>query len=265
MSRAVHALLIALLICSAQPGAAADGYTLVVQPLIPPAAQRQAYGPLVRYLSERSGYPIRLVTARNFVTYWERMRRPGAYDLILDAAHFTAFRIARMGYRPLAKLPDVVSFSLITDEDTLIFSPDELVGKRVATLASPSLGALRLTTLFPNPVKQPLIVATDDSRAAVDSLLAGEVVAAVIPTPIARDYDTINTVLTTEQVPHMALSASPEVPAEVQSALREALLDADRQPTGRRALARARLAGFEPASTSIYRGYDRLLSGVWGY
>lgn len=257
---------IAILAALVLPGlGTAEPYSFVVQPVIPPAAQRSAYEPLARYLSEETGYEIELVTTQNFVTYWESMRRPGRYDLILDAAHFTAYRIDRMGYTPLAKLPDVVSFSLVTHEDTLIFSPDELVGKRVATLPSPSLGALRLTALFPNPVKQPLIVSTDGSRAAVERLLAGAVVAAVIPTPIARDYDNINTVLTTEQVPHMALSASPEVPTEAQEALRLALIGMNRNPRGQEVLEAARLPGFEAAPASIYRGYDQLLSGVWGY
>ena len=63
----------------------------------------------------------------------------------------------------------------------------------------------------------------------------------------------------------MALSASPEVPVQVQDALRAALLDASKNPQGQKVLENARLPGFEAATAATYSGYDRLLSGIWGY
>lgn len=243
---------------------AADTYRLVVQPVLAPEASRAAYQPLVDYLSRSTGTRIELVTAQNFLTFWQSMRKSGSYDLILDAAHFTAYRMAKLGYVPLVKLPDVVSFSLVTAEGTLVFSPDELVSKRVATLASPSLGALRLSRMFPNPIRQPIIVEVDNSDDAVKRLLSGDVAAAMIPTPLVANFP-LNTVVTTEQVPHMCLSAAPTVPEAVRARIREALLAAGNAEAGRQMLRQSGLPGFVPAEPAQYRGYETLLEGTWGY
>jgi len=247
------------------PVVRAAEYTLVVQPILPKDDIIRAYTPLAEYLSRQTGEEIRLVTAPNFLGYWERSKQAGEYDLVLDAAHLTAFRIERMNYEPLAKLPDVVSFSLVTGPDMLLFDPDELVGKRLATQGSPSLGAVRLNQMFPNPMRQPIIVEVEDSTLAVHKVFSGDVVAAMIPTPLVQANHGLNTVATTPQVPHMALSASPDVPAEVRDRIRRALLDAQRVPAGQAMLQQVNLPGFEPATVRQYQGYSELLEGLWGY
>jgi phosphonate transport system substrate-binding protein len=264
-ARLVAALLAGGLLGLAASAAGAAPFRLVVQPIQTPQFMSQAWQPLARYLTRQLGEPVQLVTAHNFLTYWETMKRPGSYDLVLDAAHFTAFRMQRMGYEPLVKLPEVVSFSLVTDQDTLILEADELVGKRIATLASPSLGALRLAELFANPIQQPQIIEVDSSDEAIAQLRSGRAVAAMIPTPLAVANPGLNTVLTTPQVPQMALSAGPSVAPETRARIRDALLNAERTPEGRQMLEALRLQRFEPADPALYRGLERLLEGVWGY
>ncbi|MBD3620452.1 MAG: PhnD/SsuA/transferrin family substrate-binding protein [Chromatiales bacterium] len=257
--------LFGLLALLASPLARPAEYTLVVQPILPKDDIIRAYTPLAQYLSRQTGEQIRLVTAPNFLGYWERSKQAGEYDLVLDAAHLTAFRMERMDYEPLAKLPDVVSFSLVTGPDTLVFDPDELVGRKLASQGSPSLGAVRLSQLFPNPMRQPIIVEVDDSTVAVQKVFSGEVAAAMIPTPLVQANPGLNTVTTTEQVPHMALSAGPDVPPEVKARIRQALIEAGGSPAGQAMLRQVNLPGFEPASPQQYRGYSELLEGVWGY
>lgn len=262
--RGLGALALVFSLFTGQLALAAD-YTLVVQPILPKEDLVRAYTPLANYLSERTGHNIRLVTAPNFLGYWERSKQEGTYDFILDAAHLTAYRIDRMGYEPLAKLPDVVSFSLVTGPDTLLFEANDLVGKRVATLGSPSLGAVRIAEMFTNPMRQPVIVEVEDSAEAVEKVLSGEVVGAMIPTPLVQATPGLNTVITTPQVPHMALSAAPNVPAELKASVREALIEAGQTPAGRAMLEQINLPGFEPASARQYEGYSVLLQGTWGY
>lgn len=254
-----------LLLLGCLPPTRADVYRMVVQPVLPPETIRAAYQPLADYLSRQTGHRVELVTAHNFLTYWQTMRRPGSYDLILDAAHFTDWRIARQGFRPLAKFPDVVSFTLVTGEETLVFTPDELIGRPIATLGSPSLGAVRLAELFPNPAKQPRIVEVNNSTAALELLRRGEVVAAMIPSPLVRQYSFLNTVTTTEQVPHMCLSAGPTVPPALQARLRDLLVGAREDPEGQAMLRHLGIEAFEPADREQYAGYRQLLRDVWGY
>jgi ABC-type amino acid transport substrate-binding protein len=170
-----------------------------------------------------------------------------------------------MNYTPLAKLPGTVSFALVTGPKTLIFDPSELNGQRIATLPAPGLGALRLNAMFPNPARQPMLVTVNNSEEAVEDLLAGKVKAAMIPAPLVGNYPNLNTVLTTQPVPHMALSASPKVPKAVQDKIRSALLNATKTPAGQKMLQAVHIEGFQPVSANTYAPYAKLLQDTWGY
>ncbi len=258
-----HCVLLVLLLVAAQ-FAQAQSYSLVVQPILTPQQTSKAFTPLTSYLSRATGADIRLVTALNFVTYWETMKK-GDYDLILDAAHFTDFRIKRLGYRVLVRIPDTVSLTLVTAGDLLIFEPEELIGRRFGTLGSPSMPAVRANQLFPNPTRLPVFIDFANATDTVRALLDGEIDGAIIPSPLVQNYPELNTVLTTDPIPHIALSASPQVPAAMANRIREALLTIDRTPAGRRTMEALRLAPFVPATSGSYDGYAQLLDGVWGY
>lgn len=243
----------------------AQALTLVVQPIMTPAQTAKAYQPLAEYLSQETGQEIQLVTARNFFTFWESMKKEGKYDLVLSAAHLTDYLIQRMDYEPIARLPDRVSLSLVTGPKTLIFDPNELISKKVATIGSPSMGAVKLAELFPNPLQQPVIIEVTNSQAAVDALLSGKAVAAIIPSPLVKQYTDLNTVTTTELTPHMGLTASSGISPELLGRLKKALIDAGKTAEGREMLKTINLPDFQDATAKQYEGYSRLLEGVWGY
>jgi hypothetical protein len=136
----------------------AQTLSFAVQPVLSEAKTRAAYAPLVKYLEQEAGVKITIKTMPNFMAYWDRVRRKEGYDMVLDAAHFTDYRASKYGYRVVAKIPDSVSYSLIVKTDNFVFEPAELTGKRIATLGTPSIGAARLSTMFPNPVRQPIVV-----------------------------------------------------------------------------------------------------------
>ena len=241
-------------------------YLLAIQPILPEDQLKQNYQPLADYLSAETGHTITIYTQRNFLFYWTKMRkRQKGFDLVLDAAHFTDYRIKRQGYTVLAKMPDTVSFSIVTSEDNFIMDEEELIGLRVATLPSPSLGSLRLEELFPNPMRIPIYIWEMNTTVAVDKIASGEIDAAIIPTRLASTYDNLNIVLTTEPVPHMGLSASPDVPADVQEKIRNALLNATNTENGKAMLETLKLDRFDPADNAIYDGYSDLLEEVFGY
>ncbi len=82
---------------------------------------------------------------------------------------------------------------------------------------------------------------------------------------MVREHPQLNVVMSTQEGTGMALSASPRVSAEAGENIRRAFLAARDIDAGRRALGRARVDGFEPASAALYEGYARLLRGTWGY
>lgn len=258
-------LLTALMISLASFATRAETFNLVVQPILPAKKTVDFYKPLARYLSKKSGVNIKVVAAANFIAYWETMKKGDEYDIIIDAAHFTDYRVKKMGYTVLAKVPDAVSYSLVTAEDELILDPSELIGKRIAIMSSPSLGAIRLEHMYPNTLRQPVIVESSNSREAIDKVLNGKATGAVVPTPIAGQYTNLNTVTTTPQVPHMAFSVSKRVPRNIATLLKQALLDAAEDPEGRQMLSAINFPGFVDASNELYSGHASLLEGVWGY
>ena len=248
------------------PVCQADEYTLAIQPILPQNKIIENYQPLADFLSAATGHTISISTHRNFLSYWTKMRKQEkGFDLVLDAAHFTDYRIKTQGYTILAKMPDTVSFSIVTTEDNLILDIDELIGLRVATMPSPSLGALRLEELFPNPMRLPNYIWLMNTTIAMNSLLSGEVDAAIIPTRLASTYNSINIVMTTDPVPHMGLSASPDVPQKTAETIRNALLNADSTMQGQKMLSKLKLERFEATNEAAYDGNAYLLKEVFGF
>jgi phosphonate transport system substrate-binding protein len=253
------------LLFSAPIGYAAE-YSLAIQPIVHQEYVKKSFTPLADNLPNRTGHKITITTQRNFLFYWTKMRRKKAgFDLVLDAAHFTDYRTKMQGYTVLAKLPDTVSFSIVTSEDNFILDTEELIGLRVATMPSPSLGSLRLEELFANPMRIPTYVWETNTTVAMENLAAGNIDAAIIPTRLASTYDNLNIVMTTEPVPHMALSASPDVPTAVADEIRTALINAHLHPDGKRMVASLKIDNFEAANNESYDGYTFLLQEVFGY
>lgn len=247
------------------PQSQAGEYNFVVQPILPPDQTKEAFTPLTDYLSKQTGHKITLITAINFLSYWETMKKNTRYDLILDAAHLTDYRVKRMGYNVLAKRADAVSYTLVTAEGADVLDPEELTGKSIASIGSPSLGMLRVEEMFPNPLRQPVIVEVNNSTDMIKKVLDGKAVGAMVPTPLVGQYPELITITTTEQVPHTAISASATVPKDVQTALRKALINASKTEDGQKMLSAINFPSFESASNKQYAGYESLLEGVWGY
>lgn len=256
-----HIILLTML----STNAFAEKYSLAVQPVLPAKQIALNYQPLAEYLSEKTGHEFVVTPYRDFLSYWVKMKRGEDMHFILDAAHFTDYRNQRKGYKTLAKFPNTVSFTVVTSEDNFVFDMEELISKRIATMSSPSLGAVRLNEMFPNPVRLPFYIQVSDSLDAVNKVLDGSVDAAIIPSPLVGSFENLNSVTTTDPVPHMALSASPEVPEDVRQAVKKALLDAPRTAKGKQMLSDMNIEEFQDADEEMYAGYADLLDGVFGY
>lgn len=259
-----RSLLLFILLLGAPSVLVAETFSFITQPILPAKKVKTAYAPLIAYLNEKTGHTFRLETVPNFLSYWQEMKK-GRYDIIMDAAHLTDYRAQKMGYRPIVKVLDVVSFTLVTGEDVFVFEPSELVGKRIASLASPSRGALTLDVFFDNPVRQPVLLEVTDAQDAIDRVLDKRAHGAIIPTPLLGANPQLNIVTTEEQWPHMALSVSENMPEDVVTAVRNALLEASGSPEGQAMLEQINFPGFEAADSSLYQGYSDILKGFWGY
>lgn len=252
-----------------QTVAASNELVLAVQPILDEEQTRKVFQPLCDYLARATGRACRIFTSPNFYAYWDNVRQSKAFNLVLDAAHFTDYRAQKLGYEVLAKIPDTVTYTLVTRENDLMLDVSELVGKRVATLGIPSIGAARLNGLFPNPSRQPVTIEVGAAEKAMRMLLDGKVNAAILPTPIVSQQmasgAAVYVVLTTDPIPHIALSASSSLDASTRTALRNALLAAHNSENGRKMLKLIGFERFDPASTAVYTGQGKILKEYWGY
>ena len=249
--------------------AANDELVLMVQPILSQEKTIKAFQPLADYISKITGKKCVIRALPNFFSYWDTIRRVGSYDLVLDAAHFTDYRARKMNFEILAKIPDTVSYSLIVPESTLIFDPIELTGKTIASLGPPSIGAARLSAMFPNPLRQPIIVEVSSSEEGMDLLVNGRVHAAILPTPLVSRRMSgdggIAVVTTTEPIPHIAISASPRMSKAMRDRIRSALITADKNEEGRKMLKGIGFPKFDPATPEIYADQSNILKEFWGY
>ncbi|MGE4356180.1 phosphate/phosphite/phosphonate ABC transporter substrate-binding protein, partial [Halothiobacillus sp.] len=216
-------------------------------------------------LSEMTGTTIEMEVFPNYLAFWQETRTGSPFDIALDAAPTTDFRVQRQHWHVIAKLSGTVTQSLVTGPNDAVLDPSELINKKIAVQPSPSVSALTLYQLFPNPVQQPQLVFVDSNRAAADAVKAGTVAAAVIPTPIAAGYPSLNVVTTTAPLPFLAVSVSPSVSPELAKSLQSALIRLSETPEGEALLKQSQLRAFTKATDRDYAGQEKLLEGTFGY
>lgn len=238
---------------------------LLIQPALSQETTEQYYGALTKYLAQATGMKLKIVVADNYLAHWNAVRKKSGYDLVLDAAHFTDYRIRNLNYEVLAKAPAAMSFSFITKQGRSFSVKDGLLLKTIATTPSPSLGGVQLLQMYPNPARQPRLIEVKNYAEAIARVKSGKVFSALVPTPMISGDRDINTVEVTQSVPQIALSASPDLSKTIKDRIRRALMEAGNTQEGQRMLARINLTDFESATSSTYAGYASLLKGVWGY
>lgn len=239
---------------------------LVIQPIQSEQKTREIFQPLADYMQHITGQPVTLITYPNYISYWSETQKSNSYDIAFDAAHFIDYRDKNMDFTVLAKQPGIISISLIVPEDDLVFDPEELIGKKIATPGPPSIAAVRIDELFENPVRLPTIIEGTDSGHIMSLLLAGEVDAAMLPTPLVSAQMAgdggISLVLTTDSTPGMAISVSPNVSAEIREKLAKGLIEAEKTPEGKKMLDGTKLNPFEKTSNQEYFGFSELLGEI---
>lgn len=236
-----------------------------VQPIMGVDATRNAYQPLADYIAEATGKSVELVTSNSYTEYWVRMKGGKEFNLILDAPFYTDYRIKSQGHVPLVKVPGSISNSVVTRSDAGILDISELVGKKVAAITPPSPSSLILQRLFPNASRQPILITAKSSEHAIEMVIKGEALAAIVATPLvgqamSQGID-LFTVETTPPIPHIALTAGPDIDAVTREKIIRALIDANGSPKGQEILKLIGFQeGFETATPELYAGYSDYLN-----
>ena len=242
----------------------ANELTMAVNLGLSPEQAAQKYKPVLRYLGEATGRRIQLKVYASSLAHWEMMRREN-FDMVLDNPAFTAYRAAKMNYTVIGKLPDVLSFTLVSNADDMMFEASELIGRKVASQPSPSITALRLDEIYSNPMQQPNFIKVDTHAEALELVRKKLVAGAIVPSGMLAGFQDLNPIYTTAQIPAPGLSVSARVKPEMRDTIRQALLDAPKSKAGRAMLKALNVPGFDAATNKTYAGLEKMLAGLYGF
>lgn len=249
---------------SQTPGDSAETFTFQGHPIFTPRTAELVYQPLVDYLNDALPYRFDLQIAPDYHRYWLAARRGENPHLVLEEPHLVSYRMERHDFTPLVQASEPITYSLLTSMNETDASVRDFIGQRVSTMPAPSLGYLILADWFDNPMQQPIIQSNAASwLGAVEIVFSGEADAAVVPHNLVSRYVNLQNVLTSREFPGVTVAASPEVPADIQEEIRDALLALHEDEEHFAALHELDIDEFVAAPAEVYDGLDEWLSLVY--
>lgn len=268
MSALAKSLFICLAMLSS-PLLAADEIVFSTAPTQPPEVTEELFGPLIEYLSEQTGQKIVLEPAHNFLEYSNKMRK-GEYDLLFDGPHFVSWRMERMGYVPLARLPGHIKIVVITNKNSDLRAMQDLGRsiRRVCAFSSPNMLTMAFLSYFPDPARQPAMIRSQGFKDLEQCLREGKGDAAVVRD---KHWSQMNKEglrildMPERSYPERTFSISPDVDITVRDSLAAALVSDGAAKKAEKLLARFNKKTFVRAQAHEYDGLGKLLHIVWGF
>lgn len=237
-----------------------------VHPVYPPDQAEQVFASLLSYLNEHCECTLELVTFRDFHAYRRAMTQGFPPGFVLEEAHLASMRIERYGYQPIVRDNAEVRYHLVALRGGEDQTQRDLVGRPVATMASPSMGYIQLDRWFPDPVQAPIF--KSDARSwqdAVEMVFAGEAVAAVVPDSVASQYPNLETLRYSASYPSSTVLANPAVPPLLVSGVKDAMLRLASDENQYETLNELGIAGFQQARPLDYIADGRIARYLVGY
>ncbi len=259
-------LLLAITLSAGSLSAIAGSYTISVEPNYPKEQAQEIYKPLLAYLSKSTGHTFTLNTVSNYHAYWKDVLNNTATDFTFEEAHFADFRIQRYGYAPMVRVAEPTQFSLLVSPENKAKGTQGLFAGTIVSMPSPSLGYLFLSELFPNPIAQPEIASTAYTwKDGVDRVFSQEAVGAIAPVYIAQLYPNLESVYQSRILPGRSMSASKKVPADVRTAVTNAMLKLHQNASLTDVLTELGTSQFVVNKAADVYGNERMLRSVFGY
>jgi phosphonate transport system substrate-binding protein len=220
------------------------------------------FGPLVDYLSEKLGQPVRLETAPDYTEFMHRTNREKRYDILFTAPHFYYLAQRKAGYRVIVRV-DAPSMHavIVTPKSSGIKTLADLRGHRISTPDPTALGTVLIRHTLQeaglDPDKDVTLVATPSHNASLLSAYKGITDAAGLMVPpykrAAPEVRASMLILaTTQGTPHMPISVAPTLSKEQVRIVEEALLGLRQSKEGRALLKHLSWPGFAKATPQEY-------------
>ncbi|AVP97009.1 hypothetical protein C7S18_07290 [Ahniella affigens] len=269
MKRMFRSLAASLALVAGASGATAAEFKIIIEPHYGPERAAEVFAPLEAHLNKAlkpMKHSVTLVYPRNFHFFWRDVRQNAPADFMFAEAHLTDYRAKRFGYEPFVKTAEKTSYAVLAMDETAAKGLRGLIGARVVTMPSPSMGFALLAEIWPDAIRQPNVMSTAQSwRDGVEIVFAGEAEAAIVPSIIKDEYPNLIVMTTTREFTGPAFSAAAGVDPAVKTAIKDALLNMHEDNDGYAALNELRISQFVEANASEYDGDDKLLESFFGY
>jgi phosphonate transport system substrate-binding protein len=209
------------------------------------------WDPIVRYLSERSGYSLRLRVYKNIPVFEESLRNEESDFSYMNPYHYTVFHEGH-GYQALSKAKNKrIKGILVVKKDGPVNSAKDLNNTKVAF---PSPAAFAASLLVRGWLKQqgisftPVYVRSHDSgylNVTQRRFPASGGVLRTFNNMSETVRNQLHILYTTDGFTPHAIASHPRVPAAVVEAVQKALLSMDSDETGRALLQSVKIEGWE--------------------
>ena len=249
-------------------------YTFGFVPQQSAAVLVKKWGPILRFLSEKTGYTLRFQTAPKIPDFEKRMME-GAYDFsYMNPLHFTFFHIAP-GYQAFARQKGKrIKGIIVVRQDSPLLAVKKAEGELAAlkelseqTLVFPAPAAFAASVLPRGYLSQqeipftPKYVGSHDSvyrGVASGRFTAGGGIQRTFGTVAEDIREQLSVLYTTEGYTPHAFAAHSRVPDGVRTAIQNAFVDMFNDPHGRKLL---ETVGFKQG---VEKAYDKDWDDVRG-
>lgn len=254
-------------LASGTAASAADDVKRISVGIVPqqsPTRLASLWTPILRHLSEQTGYVLEFKTARDIPTFEQRLA-DGEYDIAyMNPYHYTIFA-RHPGYRAFAAEKDIrLKGIVVIPKDKKYTDLKDLEGQTIALPAPAAFAAsVMVNALFSDAgVKvTPKYVASHDSvyRAVAQGLYpAGGGVERTFKNLDAEIRSQLKVAWTTKDYPPHPFAAHPRVPREVVDRVERAMLAMDQGEAGKAILRSISFVGIRAAGGSEYDGIRAL-------
>lgn len=219
------------------------------------------FGPMVDYLSEQLGRPVRLETAPDFAEFYKRTNDK-RYDLVFTAPHFYYLAQRQAGYRAVVRVdaPEMHAIILVP-RDSKLTSLQDLRYNRLSTVDSLSLATVlvrnELQEAGIDPDRDLTLVTTPTHNASLISVYKNFTEAASLMfTPYQRSSpeirESLRIIARTKGTPHMPIAVASRISDQEVRIIRESLQNLKQTEEGKALLKHLAWPGFTAAEPEDY-------------
>ena len=234
-----------------------------ITPQQSPRELAKRWGPIIQYISDRSGVPLQFQTANGLSTYQQEMKA-GVYDISFINAYYYAAFSKDAGYKVFAQEKDAKFVGImVVRKDSPYQTLEELAGKQLA-LPGPTAvtSMLAYTHLKANNIDfSPNYVISMDSvyRAVAKGLFpAGQGEMRTFGSMEPEIRDQLRILWSADPMPPFTFSAHPRVPQAALQKIQKAMLEMADDPEGAELLKAINMKGIAAAQDSEYEAVRKL-------